>query len=101
MDTHTCTHIYTYADIPHDYNYNFVCVCFIYPCSVVVQIGFEHLTYDVSEGAGQVEVCVELLKGRVEEIVKPVQFRLSTIDGTATGNYSSTVHVYLCYLPEK
>ena len=50
----------------------------------VVMVRFTASSYTVVEGTSQVQVCVEL-SGRAE-LARPVQIRVTSSDGTATGN---------------
>ena len=59
----------------------------ISPFYSVATVRFTALSYTVNEGASKVEVCVELL-GQVE-LARPVQMRVTSNDGTATGKACS------------
>ena len=56
---------------------------FMSPFYSVAMVRFTALSYTVNEGASKVEVCVEL-SGQVE-LARPVQMRVKSNDGTATG----------------
>jgi len=49
---------------------------------LLVILGFEHVTYSVTEGNGSVEVCVQV-KGGV--LRSSLSLSLTTVDGNATG----------------
>ena len=66
----------------------------------VVMIKFTASSYTVNEGARQVEVCVEL-SGQAE-LARPIQMRVTSNDGTATGSlavkYNTAMCSYMCAL---
>ena len=45
-------------------------------------MGFEHETYNISEGDGSVEVCVQVKSGVLRS---SLSVSLTTVDGSATG----------------
>lgn len=51
--------------------------------STVVEIGLQQNFYEVSENAGSVPVCIQLLKGST--CYRPANARLYTNDGSAIG----------------
>jgi len=55
-------------------------VCALFLLTVI--LGFEHVTYSISEGNGSVEVCVQV-KGGV--LRSSSSLSLTTVDGNATG----------------
>ena len=62
-------------------------------CShTVVVIGFESVFYEVDEDDGFVTVNVRVLSGI---IYSPVTGRLTTHDGSATGNNYYTIHIIM------
>ena len=48
-------------------------------------VSFTASSYTVNESGSQVEVCVEL-SGQTE-LAQPVQMRVTSFDGTATGSF--------------
>ena len=65
------------------------------PLFSVVRIGFAVSSYTVNEGDNQVQVCVQL--SGVTELAQPVQMRVTSSDGTATGIYA-TMKVFICIM---
>ena len=57
---------------------------------VAVVLGFEHGTYNTREGSVSVEVCVQV-KGGVFPSRLSLRLSLTTMDGDATGEYSSVM----------
>ena len=53
----------------------------------VLTFGFESTEYNVSEIAGSVDVGIFFISGNAGEFVPHVN--VSTVDGTATGKYST------------
>ena len=56
---------------------------YLYIFHTGLSIGFEQAVYSVSEEAGQLLACVEVLNAL--QLTRNVSVQISTIDGTATG----------------
>lgn len=59
---------------------------------IVLRIGLQQDVYEVYENASLATVCIELLEGCACH--RPVNARLYTEDGNATGNMFGTMHAY-------
>ena len=53
------------------------------PIDLTVILGFEHESYNISEGIGPIKVCVQVKAGVPRRLL---HLSLITLDGTATGN---------------
>jgi len=53
-----------------------------YPNDLIVIVGFEHGPYNISEGIGSINVCVQVKNGVLHSLL---HLSLTTMDGTATG----------------
>ena len=53
-------------------------------------LGIEHGSYNVSEGIGSIEVCVQVKDGVPQSLL---QLSFTTVDGTATGNQCIFQHL--------
>ena len=62
----------------------------------VVMVKFTASSYTVNEGASQVEICTEL-SGQAE-LARPIQMRVTSNDGTATGSFVVKSIPYLIQL---
>jgi len=62
------------------------------PIDLTVILGFEHESYNISEGIGSVKVCVQVKDGVPRRLLR---LSLVTLDGTATGN-NLCMHIPTC-----
>ena len=67
----------------------------------VGRIGFEQEKYNVSEGAGSVDVCAAILEPELSLIARNVQAFLfaETVNGTAIGELLHSVHILFPITP--
>ena len=62
-----------------------VSLCSLYICHSVLTFGFEPTEYSVNEGDGPVDLGISFINSNSGEFLPRVI--ISTIDGTATGEY--------------
>ena len=60
-----------------------------YPNEHAVIVGFEHGSYNISEGIGSINVCVQVKDGVPRSLL---HLSLTTVDGTATGIRACIFH---------
>ena len=63
--------------------------------AIPITIGFTKGLYFVSESAGSLVICYEILSGRTASRSISIQFR--TVQGEAQGTESACIVLVLCY----
>ena len=55
---------------------------------LTVILGFEYGSYNIGEGMGSIQVCIQVKDGVPQSLL---HLSLTTVDGNATGNHCSTL----------